>query len=330
MKKVFWEKIDKEKKGSESSVYLFINNVFNEFTPLEDYKKVAFIIESSNLTLQTKNYIDYLIKGILDKIKYESFIVLLSDKSELINEETFENNGKVIVSSISGFEEAKKKREFKRMQDYRKIKPFLISKHYIPESIVNADTLIIVNVFDTSSIFQIKGTVSSLFYFLPTYVKSEILIKNNEIDRSKAMLEIFSEIKEKITLAFNIVSDEEDFIVVSDDPISVDAFTSALSGIKALSIPLTKVAHKEKIGMGDIIKIRLLGDKFTKPVLFLKRKYYNQLISINTDKCDLCMKCVDVCPLSAIFLENDILHINHSLCNKCFYCLEICPLKVIN
>ena len=53
-------------------------------------------------------------------------------------------------------------------------------------------------------------------------------------------------------------------------------------------------------------------------------------VTIAKDKCTLCNKCIDVCPVFAI----DESHLKKckvsSYCNKCGKCLDICPTKAIN
>jgi len=331
MKTVVWEIFDKEQMSSKDTESLFVEKAFRELEIPTTHKNVVILLETSKFNLAIKDYIINLIEALLSQIKYSDTTILLSSKNELIDTKIFGDEVRVVITPYDGFEEIERKRKIEKLNDYKSIKPFFLSKHYLPRSLIEADSIIPINLFDTSSVFHIKGVVASFFCFLPTYVKSEILIKNTELERAKALLEIFSEINSKIVLAFNnMLSEEKVFFVASNDVISTDAFASALSGIKALSVPTTKIANKMKIGAGDITRLRVVGERFTKPILFLERKRVGTEIKIDIEKCNLCMKCINVCPLLAILLKEGIFEINHNLCNKCLYCAEICPLNAIS
>ncbi|MGI5927957.1 MAG: FAD-binding protein [Thermacetogeniaceae bacterium] len=56
------------------------------------------------------------------------------------------------------------------------------------------------------------------------------------------------------------------------------------------------------------------------------------MLSINHKKCDLCGKCIEVCPFNAIKLDNDRIAVNEA-CKVCKVCIKNCPnlaLKVTN
>ena len=48
-------------------------------------------------------------------------------------------------------------------------------------------------------------------------------------------------------------------------------------------------------------------------------------ITIDCDKCIVCLKCVDDCPNSYLFLENDEIHTSPKGCMECGHCYAICP-----
>ena len=48
-------------------------------------------------------------------------------------------------------------------------------------------------------------------------------------------------------------------------------------------------------------------------------------ISIDVDKCIVCSKCINDCPNSYLFLENDEVKINTQGCMECGHCYAICP-----
>ena len=53
-------------------------------------------------------------------------------------------------------------------------------------------------------------------------------------------------------------------------------------------------------------------------------------ITIDTDKCDNCRDCTDVCPMEVLILEDGKLTINDpDECSYCETCVDICPNECI-
>lgn len=48
-------------------------------------------------------------------------------------------------------------------------------------------------------------------------------------------------------------------------------------------------------------------------------------IDIDADRCIVCSKCIDDCPNSYLFLENDEVHTGQKGCMECGHCYAICP-----
>ncbi|MFC1917269.1 glycyl-radical enzyme activating protein [Chloroflexota bacterium] len=53
-------------------------------------------------------------------------------------------------------------------------------------------------------------------------------------------------------------------------------------------------------------------------------------IMLHRTLCDLCSKCIDLCPKNALSILNKKLHIDRSLCNACGDCLNICTRKAFS
>ncbi len=329
MKTVIWELFDKEDKNINFTP--FLERALNVLDLSIEREEILFTVDTTNLeTVVQKREVINLIRGLSDILNKNKIIILTSQSDEVINSNTLGSEFEVKSIFEDGFCLVEHKRKIEKFSDYKTQKPFFLSKFYFPKSIVDAKFIVPINMFDTSPIFGIKGVVSSFFWFLPTYTRSEILILENIINRSTALLEAFSEISKRIIFAVNLLLNEVNMATISEDSVATDAFTSALVGIKALSIPITKIANKKKLGTGDIMRLIISGEKFSKPVTFLERKEVDKSVTINSAKCNLCMKCLDFCPLGAIIIDEENLCINNDKCNKCAYCIEICPLKAIN
>lgn len=49
------------------------------------------------------------------------------------------------------------------------------------------------------------------------------------------------------------------------------------------------------------------------------------MISVNSEICNGCGACVEVCPTNALSLHRNLAFIDHDLCQGCFVCLDACP-----
>jgi len=205
-----------------------------------------------------------------------------------------------------------------------------LSDWYIPLSIDSANQIIPVVPLKVSPIFQVAGVISSFFWFLPTKTKNQILIQKTAEKRTEAFMEILVLFFNRITLSGTLYQGQRNFSVFGNDPASVDAFSSALMSIKASSVLTTKFCRKKKIGMGDLLKIHVQGERFKKPILreqpFNKRKYQ---LYFDINKCILENKCIEACPSQAIFSQNGNLFYVKKQCVNCGLCISICPENAI-
>lgn len=328
MKTVIWELLDKDDNGINFTP--FLERASNVLDLSIEREEVLLTVDTTNLnTIDQKISVISLIKDLACMLNKNKISIITSQNDEMINSNILDNEIEVRSIFEDGFCLVEHKRKIENFSDYKTQKPFLLSKYYLPNSILDAKFIVPINMFDASPIFGIKGVVSSFFWFLPTYTRNEILIHEGIINRSTALLEVFSEINKKIIFSVNLLLCNTSVAVISEDSVAADAFTSALAGIKALSIPITKIANKQKLGTGDIMRLIVSGEKFSKPVTFLNKREVNKSITIDSSKCNLCMKCLDVCPFGAIVINKDNLLISKDKCNKCAYCIEVCPLEAI-
>ena len=49
------------------------------------------------------------------------------------------------------------------------------------------------------------------------------------------------------------------------------------------------------------------------------------MIEIDDQKCDGCARCMDICPVAAIYLIDDRARIDLTICTECGACIEVCP-----
>ena len=220
--------------------------------------------------------------------------------------------------------------EFSPFSSKQPKKKFL-SNWFIPFELDQASQIIPIMPIQPSPIFKVSGVISSFFWLLPTKIKNEILIQKTFEQRSEAFMEIFSYLFPKISISGTLYQGEISFSVFGNDPASVDAFSSALMSVKASSVPTTKYCRKNKIGMGDLLKIHVQGERFKKPVTKDVQSFKEIfLLYFDPTKCTLCKKCIDLCPFQAIFCRDKTIFYHKKTCNRCGLCVAICPVSAIS
>lgn len=204
---------------------------------------------------------------------------------------------------------------------------------YLPEALVEADIIIPINPFESSSLFAIHGTISSLFYALPQSCQSFVLVQSNLRSRSHMLLEHLQPLIHKINFSALFDCVEEPYIAITNDFVSGDSYSSALAGIRALQIPLNRLAHQRRWGIGDIVKITLIGPPFRKPLKYLTKQvsfdFKSQLVS-RPEQCIQCDQCVLTCPFSAWEKTSKAGYVwNSPKCHYCGHCIDICPSSAV-
>ena len=53
------------------------------------------------------------------------------------------------------------------------------------------------------------------------------------------------------------------------------------------------------------------------------------MYTIDSEKCDGCKKCMDICDFGAIYLVDEKARIESSLCTECGLCVDVCPQNAI-
>lgn len=63
--------------------------------------------------------------------------------------------------------------------------------------------------------------------------------------------------------------------------------------------------------------------------LKINSRYEREGLVVKGQTCDLCLSCVEACPVDAIVEKNGRLSFKEELCTDCSLCVDICPNSVI-
>jgi len=93
-------------------------------------------------------------------------------------------------------------------------------------------------------------------------------------------------------------------------------------------IPIIKLAKNQKLKLEAYARLGR-GKTHAKwqPVSMCAYKYFPE-ITIPTEKCAECTKCVDICPKKVLAIKDEVVSVRDLLaCNLCMDCVEACPKK---
>jgi DNA-directed RNA polymerase subunit D len=128
----------------------------------------------------------------------------------------------------------------------------------------------------------------------------------------RVTLTLDAEAKEGTTTVYSgeLSSENKDVIPVSD------------------KIPITKLAKEQKLKLEAYARLGK-GKNHAKwqPVSMCAYKYYPK-ITVSNRTCDICGKCVDICPKKVLAIEDKKLEVvNLTACTLCQDCVDACPME---
>jgi ferredoxin len=176
---------------------------------------------------------------------------------------------------------------------------------------------------------------------------------------SKVLVDVFSQRVPELTVMDAIEGIEGDgpttrgekrkfgLLMISSDALLVDAISTRLMGLEIEHILTNRDAREKGLGHTDSPHIYLDGfdrlpdciiPDFKMPATFgysnakVIKKLFDIakfIITIHSEKCTKCLRCLDNCPVEAICKTGIGLTIDKNKCIQCMCCLEICPVGAV-
>jgi uncharacterized protein (DUF362 family)/NAD-dependent dihydropyrimidine dehydrogenase PreA subunit len=238
-----------------------------------------------------------------------------------------------------------------------KVESKFIDELFISRIVKEADYVINVPKFKTHMLTTITGAIKNMFGIIPGGKKAQLHSLNRSIDEfAELLVDIYQIRIPDLNIMDAIIGMEGagpthgkiriiNKIISSDNGISLDAVMAAMMGLKPDTIELLQVAKDRNLGETDISNIFIDGELkvisgFKTPDNGLLQKIikavvphvfnFNKVIPvIDHNKCKICKKCIEVCPVFAMNLTNKFPEADRKKCISCFCCDEHCPYGAI-
>lgn len=224
---------------------------------------------------------------------------------------------------------------------------------------VDADVLISLPKLKTHGLTLFTGGVKNNFGCLPGLEKAKMHLRANDAELfSQMLVDLLGAVKPELILMDAVIGMEGNgprngnpkkagAILASTDAVALDAVACAMVGISPLTVPTTRLANEQNVGVGDLAKIRVLGESikdmrvdFQLPsgpeaffrakglLRFLRNRMVAKPVLVN-GRCKGCWTCVEHCPAGALSKNGKIPSFDYKKCIRCYCCQELCPSNAI-
>jgi len=238
-----------------------------------------------------------------------------------------------------------------------KVESKFIDELFISRIVKEADYVINVPKFKTHSLTTITGAIKNMFGIIPGGKKAKLHTFSRSIKGfAELLVDIYQIRIPDINIMDAIIGMEGvgptngetrviNKIISSDNGISLDSVMTAMMGLKPDIIELLQVAKDRNLGEIDISNITIDGELkvisgFKTPNNGIFQRIRKTMVPhifnlasvkpiVNHNKCKICKKCIEVCPVSAMNLTNKFPEADRKKCISCFCCDEHCPYGAI-
>lgn len=234
-------------------------------------------------------------------------------------------------------------------------KSFMLAKN-LPEAIINLPKM------KAHQLTTITGAVKNIFGCVHGLNKAAYHATHPDADSfSKMLIDLNLLLKPKLHIMDGIVAMEGNgpasgtprnmnVLLVSSDPVALDATFCRLINIKPETVPTNKYGQEYGLGTYKEQNIILMGDdieglkvkdfdspkrstisKLSRFIPFIRKLIMKKPV-IDPELCKICGICVEACPVKPKALKNVKEKppiFNYDRCIRCYCCQEMCPHKSI-
>jgi len=218
----------------------------------------------------------------------------------------------------------------------------------------------------THSLMLYTGALKNMYGIVPGFQKTEYhKLYPKPKDFGRLLVEIYNSRKPVLNIMDAITGMEGDgpssgelrydvgLLIVSSDAVALDAVAETIIGMKKQS-PTTHIAESNHIGENNLHNIEVIPDKIEEYILttpfklpltkskmadyvpaFLTKPLAKLIWirpALDAELCIKCSKCLQMCPVNAITMDNHNSGkpvFDYKKCVLCLCCHEICPEKAI-
>jgi uncharacterized protein (DUF362 family)/Pyruvate/2-oxoacid:ferredoxin oxidoreductase delta subunit len=229
---------------------------------------------------------------------------------------------------------------------------------FIGRPVLEADAVLNLPKLKTHSFTLFTGAVKNMFGAIPSGLRLEYhrrFLRNDVF--SQMLVDVCAAAPPHLTIMDAVVGMEGEgpssgvpkkvgLIISGRDPVAVDAVASRVAGHDPLSIFTTSIADARGLGVGDLRRIDILGEKIQdvevkdfRPSVratgmfsrwlpsFIYAHISGQLIltpEVIRKKCAGCLECIKICPAKTIHEVAGKAWVDETGCIHCLCCHEVC------
>ena len=231
---------------------------------------------------------------------------------------------------------------------------------HLPQIALEVDALISLPKLKTHNLTLYTGAVKNLLGLIPGLGKSEFHKRCPQPGEfGEAVVDILAAVKPKLSIMDGVVAMEGNgpvsddlrkigLILASTDAVALDTTVQTIIGLKPFDVPTTAAAVKRGLGIGDLGRIEIVGERLEEVIVDDFRLPSNAVVrsipksvlkliarrvmvkpTVDKGKCSQCQSCLENCPVKAISLKDDYPRVDHRSCILCLCCYELCPQNAI-
>jgi uncharacterized protein (DUF362 family)/ferredoxin len=253
--------------------------------------------------------------------------------------------------------------EFELGTDVHRPSASVHRQFHVARGVLGARALVNLPKMKTHGLTTFTGALKNVFGVIPGFRKAEYHVTHPDLEGFSRMLADLNGLVRSSLVVMDAIRGMEGngprggapvdvgLLIVSDDPVAVDAVSCRIAGIDSARVPLLAMAEEAGVGRAASGRIELRGDpveglvprRFALPPAHLARKVPPLLFRwaknlmvpkpvIVPSLCRRCGECVKACPVQPKALSQEaggVPRYTYGRCIRCFCCQESCPHKAI-